>query len=827
MPKVSRNSGRVRRQLEEKDKSGFLSIAERKKLNSIKGEQPQNNNNNNANDSSEYFTMEDGTPLIWFTTQGKATPVATTVFGPHILNAAKEKHPKLTIRKLFDAMPAPDQCKNVKGNYSVNASAKLENPAIIDEKMLGARLATLASYKDGITHDVLKQRLDIFNEETVLQENTNENTCWICGEAIVGKATSENDFGLAPECEHILPVMQAALFLELYGKKHSEMKKNMKKAITVIKNTKNINARIIEALDTYLRIRPEFKSAMHKMLKEYAWAHAGCNRIKSNKSFLIPNETATTVTISYPMIQAFLKEIFMDSKHTEILNIQKNLQDKYLGDTSAIKALDNGILHLTSGLNAFMAARLPIFKEKLEIICFHINQCIPGDPSCKHDIIKICKAGALDLVNKTGEYSDSIFEIIKDYDLIKNTGGYLAFCDSLFPILQTKLKSTIESLKSTIESLGAKIAGTTKILYDIFLTKEIDRLIDITNLSSDIILHTYVYVTKKLQQIAGFDGDQFINEFSNYLQYVYFYIVRTKIADSPLLKDYSSADYITQNPIFVSFISTVLKKSRTVKAFRNNLEFHFTHLSYPVRAINNEHLIRNLLFSEQINNAINSLNPENKKQLVTQISLARKPDTLYSDLVDANTKFDKIKSTSKDIDVQQTEDLLSKYVKEKADIFTVFIQSAEKLIPGRTMPIDDDEIQEEIDNTNTGLYVSELAGISDEHNFASEVNIFDNITIDDLYNNDTLAANLLLDVSERFAADGTYNIAKMPPEMAGAMLWGLRNPSLSASGSASGFYPAGSAASPYRGGKRSPKKSTIKHRPKRHIKTRKHRKVRK
>jgi hypothetical protein len=46
-----------------------------------------------------------------------------------------------------------------------------------------------------------------------------DNECWICGFPIDIKAGAGH--GLAPECEHILPVVQARFFLSLYN---SDMK---------------------------------------------------------------------------------------------------------------------------------------------------------------------------------------------------------------------------------------------------------------------------------------------------------------------------------------------------------------------------------------------------------------------------------------------------------------------------------------------------------------------------------------------------------------------------------------------------------------------------
>lgn len=80
----------------------------------------------------------------------------------------------------------------------------------------------------------------------VIGKWNNNTLCYICGLKLIDDNVNE----FPPECEHILPVYQGSLLLELY--KASVDKKN---------------------------ISPE-----HKL--EYAWSHRCCNQIKSDTSFL-------------------------------------------------------------------------------------------------------------------------------------------------------------------------------------------------------------------------------------------------------------------------------------------------------------------------------------------------------------------------------------------------------------------------------------------------------------------------------------------------------------------------------------------------------------
>lgn len=76
-----------------------------------------------------------------------------------------------------------------------------------------------------------------------------DTTCYICGFGFLDQE------GLRPTCEHILPIIQAIFFLDLYRPSEKEQ---------------------IMADATKLSV----------LRKEYAWAHQCCNYIKSDDSFL-------------------------------------------------------------------------------------------------------------------------------------------------------------------------------------------------------------------------------------------------------------------------------------------------------------------------------------------------------------------------------------------------------------------------------------------------------------------------------------------------------------------------------------------------------------
>uniref|UniRef100_A0A6C0D5S2 Uncharacterized protein n=1 Tax=viral metagenome TaxID=1070528 RepID=A0A6C0D5S2_9ZZZZ len=100
-----------------------------------------------------------------------------------------------------------------------------------------------------------------------------DKECWICGFPI--DIHAEKGDSLAPECEHVLPVVQARFFLSLYN---SDMK---------------------ESLDD---------NARKALLLEYDWAHSLCNQEKTDVSF-IRSDLEKNFNVNESVIEELLKKI--------------------------------------------------------------------------------------------------------------------------------------------------------------------------------------------------------------------------------------------------------------------------------------------------------------------------------------------------------------------------------------------------------------------------------------------------------------------------------------------------------------------------------------
>lgn len=119
--------------------------------------------------------------------------------------------------------------------------------------------------------------------------------CYICGMPIVQQNLSLGINGLNPECEHILPIAQAILFLGLYG-------------------------------DKFNKNRLFYNPDQFKL--EYAWAHRTCNQIKSDESYIKYNDTTKKFAVDTVLLRSFLTKIWIN-KRSDSLFFNSELKTTY------------------------------------------------------------------------------------------------------------------------------------------------------------------------------------------------------------------------------------------------------------------------------------------------------------------------------------------------------------------------------------------------------------------------------------------------------------------------------------------------------------------
>jgi len=140
-----------------------------------------------------------------------------------------------------------------------------------------------------------------------------ETDCWICGLGI-----DPTDPGMSPECEHILPVAQAVIYLSLYSSK----KKN---------NTTG-------------------ERRARKM--EYGWAHTVCNQDKSDICCIV--NTGTKAEVSDKNINFILKKIY-NSNRVDSVKLKAELRPLY------------------PDINSFINGRLGHVRKRYQDIVDYLN----------------------------------------------------------------------------------------------------------------------------------------------------------------------------------------------------------------------------------------------------------------------------------------------------------------------------------------------------------------------------------------------------------------------------------------------------------------------
>jgi hypothetical protein len=174
------------------------------------------------------------------------------------------------------------------------------------------------------------------------------SVCWLCGYVIDMSADA-----LRPECEHVLPVGQALVFLDLY--KHSVHKGD-----------------ITKELENMLKL-------------EYRWAHSVCNRIKSDTNFLGFNNKGEPIILE-SVIRDYLTEIYSKSDDIKglvgrgkvvndwtkarLTDISKQLNGiiKFINNKTSGLLLLSGVASLFEPDNIASSLRDKITPEKVEVI---------------------------------------------------------------------------------------------------------------------------------------------------------------------------------------------------------------------------------------------------------------------------------------------------------------------------------------------------------------------------------------------------------------------------------------------------------------------------
>jgi hypothetical protein len=223
------------------------------------------------------------------------------------------------------------------------------------EQLFGSSVISVIKNKKMTYRDIWELSSPTTQCANTIGATQDDSVCWLCGFVI-----DDNIVALKPECEHVLPVGQALVFLDLY--KHT------------IHGKAAANSKVLDMLKL-----------------EYRWSHSVCNRLKSDTNFLGFDEKGNPVVLK-KVIEDYLKDLYVyDSIKTllrqyntktkknvtkaewiteRILDISKQLNKiiKYMEEKSSGLLLLSGVASLYEPDNIAQSIRADIEAVKPEII---------------------------------------------------------------------------------------------------------------------------------------------------------------------------------------------------------------------------------------------------------------------------------------------------------------------------------------------------------------------------------------------------------------------------------------------------------------------------
>ena len=216
-------------------------------------------------------------------------------------------------------------------------------------------------------------------------------TCYICGMTIT-KSGIDND-GRNPECEHILPILQAVIYLGLYSHKEAtripgSTFEKFQSSPTTIQN-------------------PFYNQELVNL--EYAWSHRACNQIKSDNIYMDIDDEKFKVDIGR------LKGLLVQIWNTNIPGYRKFrnvLRSKYPNRNDFINQRTRDRSDLITRFNAIVE-KLNSHKAPYVTLLAGVASMVEGTMSNNARTQHMTPIQRSIAAKK--EYDDKIDKIIKDY----------------------------------------------------------------------------------------------------------------------------------------------------------------------------------------------------------------------------------------------------------------------------------------------------------------------------------------------------------------------------------------------------------------------------
>jgi hypothetical protein len=310
-----------------------------------------------------------------------------------------QKAPKVAKTKTLKKKPTP---------ISVNDATQIELTDLAN-LLFGENIV-----KQLIKDKVVKNIRELWNISTNTTQCTNvignvQNNitpCWICGEVI------KDIEGLTAECEHILPVAQAVVFLSLYS---ASKKKN-------------------------------YTEGERKLLSlEYGWAHTVCNQEKTDICCI--SHYGNNAIVLDSSIEFILKKIY-NSNRVNSAGIKGILKGKY------------------PSLKSFIDSRLGPMKAKYNAIVEYLNPT-NGESRFKLTIL----AGLITAMDPSNIRNDAQAHLSPEFIKQKNTEKEL-----FKNYMDDKIKSDIDEQMGLTDKLNKTILLNSVLSLDSDIKELFDKV---------------------------------------------------------------------------------------------------------------------------------------------------------------------------------------------------------------------------------------------------------------------------------------------------------------------------------------------------------------
>lgn len=163
-----------------------------------------------------------------------------------------------------------------------------------------------------------------------------ETKCYICGFGI-------NEGDVTPECEHILPVFKASLYLTLYNDDYKEIMKKGKSEFSSLTSKE--------------------KTIYNEIQLEYDWAHRCCNQKKSDIDFIKFNNETKKFVLDNDNTQLIFTQIINAINNDPIYEAKNDNED---GDRDTKRNHCGGDKSLREGLIKLSGNNLNINNKKIK-----------------------------------------------------------------------------------------------------------------------------------------------------------------------------------------------------------------------------------------------------------------------------------------------------------------------------------------------------------------------------------------------------------------------------------------------------------------------------